>query len=147
MAMLPLDPIFARLLIMSKEYHCTSEVGARGGSEEQILDIVSILSVENVFYFPRDEKEKATVLHKRFASVYGDHLTYLNVFHAYREARGSSEWCGDNFINSRSMRMATEIRKQLVDYCKKLDMEEVVGLRRGCERRAARASWTRCASA
>ncbi|KAM7458267.1 hypothetical protein BLSTO_00977 [Blastocystis sp. subtype 1] len=115
MAMLPLDPIFARLLIMSKEYHCTSE----------ILDIVSILSVENVFYFPRDEKEKATVSHKRFASVYGDHLTYLNVFHAYREARGSSEWCGDNFINSRSMRTATEIRKQLVDYCKKLDMEEV----------------------
>ena len=34
MAMLPLDPIFARLLIMSKEYHCTSEVGARGGSEQ-----------------------------------------------------------------------------------------------------------------
>lgn len=26
MAMLPLDPIFARLLIVSKDYHCTSEV-------------------------------------------------------------------------------------------------------------------------
>ena len=24
--MLPLDPIFARLLIVSKDYHCTSEV-------------------------------------------------------------------------------------------------------------------------
>lgn len=108
---------------------------------------MSILSVENVFYFPRDEKEKAAVSHKRFASVYGDHLTYLNVFHAYREAHGSSQWCSDNFINSRSMRTAMEIRKQLVDYCKKLDMEEVVGSARDCEVRAVRASWTRCGSA
>lgn len=53
-------------------------------NEGKILDIVSILSVENVFYSPREEREKANVSHKRFASVYGDHLTYLNVFHAYR---------------------------------------------------------------
>ena len=53
-------------------------------NEWKILDIVSILSVENVFYSPREEREKANVSHKRFASVYGDHLTYLNVFHAYR---------------------------------------------------------------
>lgn len=53
-------------------------------NDGKILDIVSILSVENVFYSPREEREKANVSHKRFASVYGDHLTYLNVFHAYR---------------------------------------------------------------
>lgn len=103
---------------------------------------MSILSVENVFYFPRDEKEKAAVSHKRFASIYGDHLTYLNVFHAYREARGSSEWCNDNYINSRSMRTALDIRKQLVEYCEKLEIPEVVGAGAECERRAVRASWT-----
>lgn len=26
MAMLPLDPIYARLLLLSKDFHCTSEV-------------------------------------------------------------------------------------------------------------------------
>ena len=45
---------------------------------------MAILSVENVFFSPREEREKANVSHKRFASIYGDLLTYLNVFHAYR---------------------------------------------------------------
>ena len=39
-------------------------------NEGKILDIVSILSVENVFYSPREEREKANVSHKRFASVF-----------------------------------------------------------------------------
>lgn len=44
-----------------------------------------MLSVETIFYSPREEREKAeTVSHRRFASVYGDHLTFLNVFQAYR---------------------------------------------------------------
>lgn len=115
MAMLPLDPLYARLLILSKDFQCTAE----------ILDIVAILSVENVFFSPREEREKANVSHKRFASVYGDHLTYLNVFHAYREAHGDSQWCYDNYINPRSMKTAVEIRKQLVGYCEKLDLPEV----------------------
>ncbi|CBK25243.2 uncharacterized protein [Blastocystis hominis] len=115
MALLPLDPLYSRLLILSKEYHCSAE----------ILDIVSILSVENVFYSPREEREKANVSHKRFASVYGDHLTYLNVFHAYREEKGNVQWCHDNYINSRSMKTAVEIRKQLVGYCQKIGIEEI----------------------
>ena len=43
-----------------------------------------MLSVETIFYSPREEREKANVSHRRFASVYGDHLTVLNVFQAYR---------------------------------------------------------------
>ncbi|KAK8793914.1 hypothetical protein WA171_003042 [Blastocystis sp. BT1] len=115
MAMLPLDPIYARLLLLSKDFHCTSE----------ILDLVSILSVENIFFSPREEREKANVSHKRFASVYGDHLTFLNVYHAYREVNGNIQWCYDNFINPRSMKTATEIRKQLVGYCEKLGLVEI----------------------
>ncbi|KAK8803880.1 hypothetical protein WA588_005770 [Blastocystis sp. NMH] len=114
MATLPLDPVYARLLILSKDFHCTAE----------ILDIVAVLSVETIFYSPREEREKANVSHRRFASVYGDHLTFLNVFQAYREARGSQQWCYDNFINPRSMKTAMEIRKQLVGYCEKLGIGE-----------------------
>ena len=72
--MLPVDPIYSRLILLSKDFRCTSE----------ILDIVSLLSVENVFFSPREDREKATVCHKRFASIYGDHLTLLNVFKAYK---------------------------------------------------------------
>lgn len=153
MAMLPLDPIYARLLLLSKDFHCTSEVFVDRRIDSQILDLVSILSVENIFFSPREEREKANVSHKRFASVYGDHLTFLNVYHAYRqriekkvktrEVNGNVQWCYDNFINPRSMKTATEIRKQLVGYCEKLGLVEIVVLIWNCEYRVVKESWTK----
>ena len=47
-------------------------------------------------------------------------------FLSCREAHGDSQWCYDNYINPRSMKTAVEIRKQLVGYCEKLDLPEVV---------------------
>ena len=46
----------------------------------------------------------------------------------YREVKGSTQWCYDNYINPRSMKTATEIRKQLVGYCQKLEIPEIVGI-------------------
>lgn len=43
-----------------------------------------------------------------------------------REERGNAQWCHDNYINSRSMKTAVEIRKQLVGYCQKIGIEEIV---------------------
>ena len=40
------------------------------------------------------------------------------------------------------MRTALDIRKQLVEYCEKLEIPEVVGAGAEYERRAVRASWT-----
>ena len=111
-----------------------------------------MLSVETIFYSPREEREKANVSHRRFASVYGDHLTFLNVSRrigrfeegiSRREARGSQQWCYDNFINPRSMKTAMEIRKQLVGYCEKLGIGEAVGVSGRRDGRAAKASWTK----
>ena len=45
-----------------------------------------------------------------------------------REVKGNVQWCYDNFINPRSMKTATEIRKQLVGYCEKLGLVEIVEL-------------------
>lgn len=43
-----------------------------------------------------------------------------------REEKGNVQWCHDNYINSRSMKTAVEIRKQLVGYCQKIGIEEIV---------------------
>ena len=33
----------------------------------------------------------------------GDHLTLLNVYHAFKQNRDSPQWCYENFINYRSV--------------------------------------------
>lgn len=43
-----------------------------------------------------------------------------------REEKGNVQWCHDNYINSRSMKTAVEIRKQLVGYCQKIGIDEIV---------------------
>lgn len=44
----------------------------------------------------------------------GDHLTLLNVYHAYKQNAESHDWCYENFLNSRSIKAADSVRSQLV---------------------------------
>lgn len=72
MVQLPLDPHFAHLLLKSVEFHCVSEM----------LTVVSLLSSENVFVLPHtdDDKKKAGITHRNFASKDGDLPTLLNIY-------------------------------------------------------------------
>ena len=44
----------------------------------------------------------------------GDHLTLLNVYHAYKQNQESGDWCYDHFLNQRSLKAADSVRTQLV---------------------------------
>ena len=44
----------------------------------------------------------------------GDHLTLLNVYHAYKQNGEATEWCYDHFLNYRSIKAADSVRSQLV---------------------------------
>ncbi|OWK14196.1 DHX33, partial [Cervus elaphus hippelaphus] len=66
MAAFPLEPKFAKTILLSPKFHCT----------EEILTIVSLLSVD-------------------------------------------SEWCKENFVNSKNMTLVAEVRGQLRDICMK----------------------------
>jgi HrpA-like RNA helicase len=46
----------------------------------------------------------------------GDHLTLLNVFHAWKSNEGpkQAEWAYDNFLNQRALKSADSVRTQLV---------------------------------
>lgn len=48
MARLPLDPIYSKALILASEYDCL----------EEMLITVAMLSVESIFYTPRDQYEE-----------------------------------------------------------------------------------------
>eukprot|EP00842_Homolaphlyctis_polyrhiza_P007123 jgi/Hompol1/9/HPOL_001305-RA len=107
MATFPLEPTFAKVLIQSKLFKCTSEA----------ITVVAMLSVDPVFFSPHDKREEATAAKKKFMNFDGDHITLLNTAKAYLSAGGDTGWCNDNFINSRSMRQIMDIRKQLAQFC------------------------------
>jgi len=104
MAEFPLDPQLAKLLIDSPKYNCSNE----------ILTIVAILSVPNVFVRPKESQKQADEAKTKFSHIHGDHLSLLNVYHAYQQHNADPTWCYDNFLNNRSLKQAANVRTQLL---------------------------------
>ncbi|XP_067866115.1 ATP-dependent RNA helicase DHX33 isoform X2 [Heterodontus francisci] len=109
MAAFPLEPRFSKTLLLSPEFHCT----------EEILTIVSLLSVDSVLYNPHAKRDEVHSVRKKFISSEGDHMTLLNIYQAFKNVGGHKEWCRENFVNSRNMTMVAEVRCQLRDICTK----------------------------
>ena len=53
-------------------------------------------------------------LHDGGRGCAGDHLTLLNVYHAYKQNGEAHDWCYDHFLNSRALKAADSVRGQLV---------------------------------
>ena len=104
MADFPMQPAMAKVLIASVEAACAAE----------ILTIVAMLSVQTIFYRPRERQEQADQKKAKFHDPHGDHLTYLNVYNGWVKSGYSRGWCIDNFIQERSLRRAKDVREQLV---------------------------------
>ncbi|GMJ09575.1 ROOT INITIATION DEFECTIVE 1 [Hibiscus trionum] len=68
MARLPLDPVYSKALILGSQFKCLDEM----------LIAVAMLSVESMFYEPREKLDLARTAKKCFASSEGDHLTLIN---------------------------------------------------------------------
>lgn len=114
MAEYPIDPTFAKVLIMSMTpaYACCKEV----------IAIIALLSVESVFYTPNDKRDEATEARRKFTSYDGDHLTLFNVLTAYNglsKKTDSSKWFYDNFINQRSFKHVLDVQKQLLQFAER----------------------------
>ncbi|PIO59512.1 helicase protein [Teladorsagia circumcincta] len=69
--------------------------------------------VPQCFVRPNEMKKEADEAKARFAHVDGDHLTLLNVYHAFKQNNEDVQWCYDNFINYRTMKTADTVRTQL----------------------------------
>ena len=107
----PLDPQLAAVLLAAPQFGCLSEA----------LSIISILSVQNPFQRPSDQKKQADAARDAFAHPDGDHITLLNIMRQYMldpEARkDASTWCWNNYLNPRAMKAAVDIRSQLERVC------------------------------
>lgn len=114
MAEFPLDPMLSRTLIAGNEL----------GVGEEVLSIVAMLSVQaGLFYKPsRERRSMADEARKAFIRTGGDHLSLLAVWEGWMEAGFSTAWCYDNFIQSKSMRRARDIRDQLVALMERVNL-------------------------
>ncbi|KAL8961246.1 MAG: hypothetical protein Q9193_002172 [Seirophora villosa] len=108
MTAFPMDPSLAKLLITSEEYGCS----------EEILTIVSMLSVPSVFYRPKERQEESDAAREKFADPESDHLTLLHVYHQWKANNFSDGWCIRHFLHPKALRRAREIREQLGDIMK-----------------------------
>ncbi|KAF9439217.1 DEAH-box ATP-dependent RNA helicase prp22 [Entomortierella beljakovae] len=115
MAVFPMEPPLAKMLILSTDLNCS----------EEILTIVSMLSVQNVFHRPKDKQAQADSKKAKFHQPEGDHLTLLAVYNGWKASKFSNPWCFENFIQARSMKRAQDVRKQLLGYMDRYNQDVI----------------------
>ena len=108
MAKLPLNVSLGRVLIAAAEpeMNCVAEV----------IDIISCLSVENIFLnlTSEEKKEEAELARRELFRREGDHLTLLTTVQAYAaEHSDRKSWADRHFISHRAMKAVMDVRKQL----------------------------------
>jgi ATP-dependent RNA helicase DHX8/PRP22 len=104
MADFPMEPALAKVLIASVDMGCS----------EEMLSIVAMLSIQSVFYRPKEKQQQADQKKAKFHDPHGDHLTLLNVYNAWKKSGFSNAWCYENFIQARQIRRAQDVRQQLL---------------------------------
>ncbi|MCJ1309735.1 putative ATP-dependent RNA helicase dhr2 [Agyrium rufum] len=112
-AKLPLSAPLGRVLLAAAEPEadCLAEV----------VDIISCLSVENVFLNLSSEeaKEQAESARRSLFRREGDHLTLLATVQAYASENADRKaWAEKHFVSHRAMQAVMDVRKQLRSQCK-----------------------------
>lgn len=109
MSKFPLQASLSKILIIASQNNCS----------EEILTIVSMLSVPQVFNRPKELEKEADQARAKFFVPRSDHLTLLNVYSQWKSNNFSSQWCEKHFLIYRSLARAHEIRRQLITVMKK----------------------------
>lgn len=112
MSAFPMEPSMSKLIIMSEQYNCM----------EEMLTIVSMLSIPSIFYRPKERAEESDAAREKFSVPESDHLTLLYIYQQWKMHSYSDGWCTKHFLHSKALRRAREIRMQLADICQKHKM-------------------------
>ncbi|GJW35443.1 probable pre-mRNA-splicing factor ATP-dependent RNA helicase DEAH5 [Tanacetum coccineum] len=113
MAEFPLEPPLSKMLLASVDLGCSDE----------ILTIIAMITTGNIFYRPREKQAQADRKKAKFFQPEGDHLTLLAVYEAWKAKNFSGPWCFENFVQSRSLRRAQDVRKQLLSIMDKYKLD------------------------
>lgn len=112
MAKLPLSPSLARVLIAASQPDL--------GCVLPIIDIISALTVENMFLNVNTEEKQEEVKEARRELLRreGDHLTLMTTVQAYAtEHSDRRAWADRHFVSHRAMQSVMDVRKQLRAQC------------------------------
>ncbi|BGP51912.1 Salivary acidic proline-rich phosphoprotein 1/2 [Rhodotorula kratochvilovae] len=116
MAQLPLDPVYARVLLSSFAEGCPCE----------IVDLVALLgSKDQLLINTAATREQANAARQKFVHRRGDHLQLLNILRAFEELTERDErkmWCRDNFVSYKAMLSVLDSRKQLRERVERLEL-------------------------
>lgn len=82
MSEFPLDPPLSKMLMTSVDLECS----------EEVLIIVSMMSVPSIFYRPKGREEEADQVHEKLQVPESDHLTLLNTFLQWKMHKYSASW-------------------------------------------------------
>lgn len=105
----PVEPSLAKMLLISTQpqYKCS----------EEMLCIAAMMSVEtrSLFITPPGKEEASRQERSKFNVANSDHLTLLNIFSQFLGSGKSESWCQANYLDSRTLRRAVDIRSQFAD--------------------------------
>jgi HrpA-like RNA helicase len=120
MAEMPIEPKLAKVLISSLDFGCS----------EEILSVVSMLSVEYPFIqlkhtaanpnssaYERQIKLEKDI--ESFSVKGSDHLTLLKIYNAFTENNYSQSWCDSSSLLYKILYKAKDIRSNLYTMLKK----------------------------
>ena len=112
-ARLPLTAPLGRVLLAAAQpdFDCLTEA----------IDIISCLSVENIFLniTSEEKKEEAETARRELFRREGDHLTMLATVQAYAaETADRKAWAEKHFVSHRAMKAVMDVRKQLTAQCR-----------------------------
>ena len=116
----PLDPQFGRMLLAADEFGCLDEV----------LTIVSALSIQDPRERPSDKAKYADAKHLAYKNETSDFLSFLILWResqAEKKALSSNQfrkYCRENFLSYMRLKDWQDIRRQLMDLaCKTLKLK------------------------
>lgn len=118
LARFPLDPRHARLLLAAHDFNCLNE----------ILIIVSALSIQDPRERPIDKQQKADEAHRQFNDENSDFLWFFNLWNFYhKQIKKLSQnklrkLCQQNFLSYMRMREWLDIHRQLRHVCTELKL-------------------------
>ena len=109
----PIEPRYARMLIAANEFSCLNEV----------LIIVSALSIADPRERPMDKQQQADQAHSQFKDEKSDFIAYLNLWNFYQEQRQHlsqnklRKLCKASFLSYTRILEWRDIHSQLLNQC------------------------------
>ena len=114
MAEFPLDhPQLAKTLILSPDFKCSDE----------ILSIVAMLSVGDVWVQLHNQTQEANMARAKFTHPESDHLALLEIYNQYVLNQHDCNWASRNYLSSCALREANNIRAQLRLIMERFDLD------------------------